>query len=269
MVVPAVGAPVGDRRRPSDAAAAVSAPAQPVHLLARHQRHLVGPGLPHLPGALHRALRRGYASGYAPCSTRSRSSSRSSSSRPSQRSPTTRSRAGDGASHTSSSERCSTSSFCSASRRRTSSSSILVFMILLQCSSNFAQGPFQGYVPDLVPEKQVGTASGLMGVMIVLGQVVGVGIATLGLHPDGRHQAALRHCRGRRAGAPGLLLADAGPGAPRVRDDDSDHPVRQRGPARARSRGAIVDEHRARRVGHGHPARAQLRVAARVAACSS
>jgi MFS family permease len=58
---------------------------------------------------------------------------------------------------------------------------ILVFMVLLQCSSNFAQGPFQGYVPDLVPEKQVGTASGLMGLMIVLGQVVGVGIASLGL----------------------------------------------------------------------------------------
>src|SRR3954462_4776718 len=39
---------------------------------------------------------------------------------------------------------------------------ILAFFILLQCSSNFAQGPFQGYVPDLVPQKQVGMASGLM-----------------------------------------------------------------------------------------------------------
>ena len=58
---------------------------------------------------------------------------------------------------------------------------ILAFVILLQCSSNFAQGPFQGYVPDLVPQKQVGVASGLMGLMIILGQVVGVGIATLGL----------------------------------------------------------------------------------------
>ena len=44
---------------------------------------------------------------------------------------------------------------------------ILVFLVLLQFSSNFAQGPFQGYVPDLVPAKQVATASGLMGVMIV------------------------------------------------------------------------------------------------------
>jgi MFS family permease len=58
---------------------------------------------------------------------------------------------------------------------------ILAFVILLQVSSNFAQGPFQGYVPDLVPEKQVGTASGLMGVMIIVGQIVGVGIATLGV----------------------------------------------------------------------------------------
>jgi MFS family permease len=58
---------------------------------------------------------------------------------------------------------------------------ILVFLVLLQFSSNFAQGPFQGYVPDLVPAKQVATASGLMGVMIVMGQIAGIGVATLGL----------------------------------------------------------------------------------------
>ncbi len=58
---------------------------------------------------------------------------------------------------------------------------ILAFLVLLQFSSNFAQGPFQGYVPDLVPARQVGTASGLMGVMIVMGQIAGVGVATLGL----------------------------------------------------------------------------------------
>jgi MFS family permease len=58
---------------------------------------------------------------------------------------------------------------------------ILTFLLLLQCSSNFAQGPFQGYVPDLVPDKQVGIASGLMGVMIVLGQAVGVAIGAVGL----------------------------------------------------------------------------------------
>lgn len=59
--------------------------------------------------------------------------------------------------------------------------SLIAFFALLQFSSNFAQGPFQGYVPDLVPPKQVGLASALMGIMIVLGRVVGVLIATIGL----------------------------------------------------------------------------------------
>ena len=67
---------------------------------------------------------------------------------------------------------------------------ILAFLVLLQFSSNFAQGPFQGYVPDLVPARQVGLASGLMGVMIVLGQIAGVGIATLG-NPDALPLATL------------------------------------------------------------------------------
>ena len=57
---------------------------------------------------------------------------------------------------------------------------MLAFYFLLQLSSNFAQGPFQGYVPDLVPARQVGTASGLMGLMLVLGTIVGVGIAAFG-----------------------------------------------------------------------------------------
>jgi len=57
---------------------------------------------------------------------------------------------------------------------------MVAFYFLLQVSSNFAQGPFQGYVPDLVPARQVGTASGLMGLMLVLGTIAGVGIATLG-----------------------------------------------------------------------------------------
>ncbi len=58
--------------------------------------------------------------------------------------------------------------------------SLVAFYFLLQVSSNFAQGPFQGYVPDLVPAKQVGTASGLMGLMLTLGTIAGVGIATFG-----------------------------------------------------------------------------------------
>ncbi len=62
---------------------------------------------------------------------------------------------------------------------------LVAFYFLIQVSSNFAQGPFQGYVPDLVPAKQVGMASGLMGLMIVLGSIVGVGIAMTGLQAGG------------------------------------------------------------------------------------
>ncbi len=58
---------------------------------------------------------------------------------------------------------------------------IAVFVILLQVSSNFAQGPFQGYVPDLVPAHQVGIASSLVGLFSVLGQVTGFAIAALAL----------------------------------------------------------------------------------------
>ncbi|MGH2378513.1 MAG: MFS transporter [Candidatus Limnocylindria bacterium] len=50
---------------------------------------------------------------------------------------------------------------------------VVAFFVMLQFSSNLAQGPFQGYVPDLVPARQVGLASALMGVMIVLGRVFG------------------------------------------------------------------------------------------------
>ena len=50
---------------------------------------------------------------------------------------------------------------------------LVVFLILLQFSSNFAQGPFQGYVPDLVPGEQVGLASALVGAMQTVGFVTG------------------------------------------------------------------------------------------------
>ena len=56
---------------------------------------------------------------------------------------------------------------------------IAAFMILLQFSSNFAQGPFQGYVPDLVPAPQVGLASSLVGLFSVLGNVTGFAIAAV------------------------------------------------------------------------------------------
>lgn len=51
--------------------------------------------------------------------------------------------------------------------------SLVAFLFLLQFSSNFAQGPFQGYVPDLVPPQQVGIASALVGAMQTIGFVAG------------------------------------------------------------------------------------------------
>ena len=54
---------------------------------------------------------------------------------------------------------------------------IAAFILLLQISANLAQGPFQGYIPDLVPNEQTGTASSLVGLFSVLGQVSGFGIA--------------------------------------------------------------------------------------------
>ena len=55
------------------------------------------------------------------------------------------------------------------------------YVTLLQLSSNFAQGPFQGYIPDLVPEAQVGLASAMVGMFTVLGAVIGTALASLGL----------------------------------------------------------------------------------------
>jgi len=65
--------------------------------------------------------------------------------------------------------------------------SLVAFLALLQFSSNFAQGPFQGYVPDLVPEEQVGLASALLGAMQTVGYVVGGAVVTLALLVGGDH----------------------------------------------------------------------------------
>ena len=53
-----------------------------------------------------------------------------------------------------------------------------VFAALLAFSTNIARGPFQGYVPDLVPEKQVGLASAMVGLMQILGNVTGFALVT-------------------------------------------------------------------------------------------
>jgi len=54
---------------------------------------------------------------------------------------------------------------------------IAAFILMLQVSANLAQGPFQGYIPDLVPTEQTGTASSLVGLFSVLGNVSGFAIA--------------------------------------------------------------------------------------------
>lgn len=58
--------------------------------------------------------------------------------------------------------------------------SLAAFLLLLSFSSNFAQGPFQGYVPDLVPERQVNVASALIGLMRLLGVIVGAALISSG-----------------------------------------------------------------------------------------
>ncbi len=55
------------------------------------------------------------------------------------------------------------------------------FFLALQLSSNSAQGPFQGFVSDLVPNRQVGLASGLVGLMRVAGTVVGYAVGAWGI----------------------------------------------------------------------------------------
>jgi MFS family permease len=56
---------------------------------------------------------------------------------------------------------------------------LAAMIALLSVSTNIARGPFQGYVPDLVAEEQVGLASGLVGLMQTLGNVVGYGFVVL------------------------------------------------------------------------------------------
>ncbi len=52
------------------------------------------------------------------------------------------------------------------------------FAALLSVSTNIARGPFQGYVPDLVPEQQVGLASAMVGLLQILGNVTGFVLVT-------------------------------------------------------------------------------------------
>lgn len=61
---------------------------------------------------------------------------------------------------------------------------LVAFLIAVQFSSNFAQGPFQGYIPDLVPQRQVAFASALVGIMQTAGFVLGTVVITYGVATD-------------------------------------------------------------------------------------
>jgi MFS family permease len=61
---------------------------------------------------------------------------------------------------------------------------MIALFVCFQAATHVARGPFAGLVPDLVPERQVGTASGLMGLMIVLGLIGGTLIMWTGYLMD-------------------------------------------------------------------------------------
>lgn len=67
---------------------------------------------------------------------------------------------------------------------------LLTAAVLMQISSNTAQGAYQGVIPDLTPESQRGGASSLYGIMNMAGQVLGALAAGL-LLDAGNPQAFL------------------------------------------------------------------------------
>jgi MFS family permease len=75
---------------------------------------------------------------------------------------------------------------------------VVIFYFLLQTASNTAQGPYQGLMPDVVPERQRGTASGYYGIANVIGLLLGTIGAGVILDRAGRTAAILSIC--------GLLL---------------------------------------------------------------
>jgi len=56
---------------------------------------------------------------------------------------------------------------------------LLLVMVCVELTSNSAQGPYQGLLPDLVPVGHRGRASGLMGAAQLGGQILGAAIAGL------------------------------------------------------------------------------------------
>jgi len=63
---------------------------------------------------------------------------------------------------------------------------VVAFYFLLQTASNTAQGPYQGWMPDVVPEEQRGTASGYYGIANIVGILAGTVGAGIMLSHYGR-----------------------------------------------------------------------------------
>jgi MFS family permease len=59
-------------------------------------------------------------------------------------------------------------------------------VILLNFSTNIARGPFQGYVPDLVAEPQVGMASAMVGMMQIIGNITGYALVSIAAYYENR-----------------------------------------------------------------------------------
>ena len=135
-----------------------------------------------------------------------------------------------------------------ARRCRRRSRSLVLFFVLLQLTSNAARGPFAGLVPDLVPERQVGIASGLMGLMITLGLVGGYLLMMSGYLLDEDFTLPMI--------ALGAFVALAGIGS---------FLWIPKGPPGQAARGADLVDDRPRDLRHRHPPPAELRVPARVA----
>lgn len=71
---------------------------------------------------------------------------------------------------------------------------VVVFYFLLQTASNTAQGPYQGLLPDVVPDDQRGVASGYYGLSNVAGLLAGTIGSGLILAHLGRTAAILSIC---------------------------------------------------------------------------
>src|SRR5579859_843647 len=52
--------------------------------------------------------------------------------------------------------------------------SLALAYVLVQCASNAAQAPFHALLPDIVPVEQRGLTSGVMGLLLIAGNIAGV-----------------------------------------------------------------------------------------------